>query len=382
MNARLRAVLLVLPLALGSCATWPARPPATAAQQAAARIPGYGDIRLWADAPIEEWTAWRSHWLGARGIAVPGAPIRLLAISSGSDKGAFAAGYINGWTARGDRPDFAIVTGVSTGALIAPFAFIGPEGDAPLKQLYTGIRAKDVFRATPISGVLGGASLASTRPLSRLIERYVTPALIDRIAAEHRHGRRLLVMTTNLDSARGVVWDMGAIAASEAPTRLALFRQVLLASASIPGVFPPVLIDAGTPEGPIGELHVDGGTTSSVFVLPPALLAETNPSLPGSNQQLSITLLYNGVLAPEYDVVKPRTFTILGRALATVISEADRLAISTYRRFATDRKVALCVAAIGSDFKAPHPSLFNPAFMQALFAYGERRAATAPCDPA
>jgi hypothetical protein len=371
-------ILLVLPL-LASCATWPTRPLTTASAQAAAHLDGYGEVRLWADAPIKQWVAWRSHWLGARHTAGNNTPVRLLAISSGSDKGAFAAGYLNAWTAKGNRPQFTIVTGVSTGALIAPFAFIGPDGDAPLKALYTGIRAKDVFNATPVSGVLGGASLASTKPLEKLIARYVTPALIDRIAAEHNKGRRLLVMTTNLDSGRGMVWDLGAIAASTNPGRVALIRKILQASASIPGAFTPVLIDTVSPAGAVHELHVDGGTTSSVFVLPSAVLAEDHDTVPGGSDRLQITLIYNGVLEPDYEVVKPRTFTIIGRALATVIGEADRQAVANYRRFASENNADICVAAIGSDFSFKHKALFNPAYMRALFDYGVDRGTNKPC---
>lgn len=372
------AAALLLP-ALTSCATWPERPLTTADAQAKAHLDGYGDARLWADAPVDQWVAWSSHWLGARRSAGTNTPVKLLAISSGSDKGAFAAGYLTAWTARGNRPQFTIVTGVSTGALIAPFAFIGADGDAALTALYTGIRAKDVFRATPVSGVLGGPSLASTKPLAALIERYVTPALADRIAAEHIKGRRLLVMTTNLDSARGVVWDLGAIAASGNPGRVALMRQVLRASASIPGAFPPVLIDTVSPQGPVHELHVDGGTTSSVFVLPSAVLTQDHDAVPGGSDRLQITLIYNGVLQPDYEVVKPRTFTIIGRALATVIGEADRQAVANYRRFASENNADICVASIGSDFGFKHKGLFDPAYMRALFDYGAARLKATPC---
>lgn len=366
-------------LALNSCATWPVRPQTSASAQESARLAGYGDVRLWADAPIGDWIAWRDHWLGDRRAGGRFAPINLLAISSGSDKGAFAAGYLAGWTKRGDRPPFTIVTGVSTGALIAPFAFIGADGDAAIREFYTMTRARDIFRATPISGVLGGASLASTKPLQRLIARHVTPTLVARIAQEYGLGRRLLVMTTNLDSQRGVVWDLGAIAASDNPGRLALIRQILLASAAIPGVFPPVLIDAVSSEGAVHELHVDGGTTSSVFVLPSAVLKGDVDVIPGDNRRLTITLLYNGVLKPEYEVVKPRTFTIFGRALTTVIGEADRQAIAVYRRFADENRATLCVAAIEPDFNVKYPGLFNPAYMRALFDYGAQRVRAKPC---
>jgi predicted acylesterase/phospholipase RssA len=145
---------------------------------------------------------------------------------------------LNAWSRQGGRPSFDIVTGVSTGSLIAPFAFLGEQEDGELKAIYTGVSRKDIYHQRILSGLFGGPSLMSTRPLQALIARHITLALLDRIAAQHRGGRRLLVMTTNLDAERGVIWDMGAIAASGTSDRLSLFRQVLLASASIPGVFP------------------------------------------------------------------------------------------------------------------------------------------------
>lgn len=120
-------------------------------------------------------------------------PPALLALSSGSDKGAFGAGYLAGWTARGDRPSFDVVTGVSTGALIAPFAFLGPDQDATLRAIYTGIEARDIYRLRPLRGLTGDPSFADDKPLARLIARYFTQALLDRIGQEHQQGRRLLI---------------------------------------------------------------------------------------------------------------------------------------------------------------------------------------------
>lgn len=373
-RARRLALLLVL-AAVSGCATWPDRPTSTAAEQAAAQLPGFPEtIRAWADAPVSEWLAWRTRWAGDRRRAGIRGDQRLLAISSGSDKGAFSAGYLSGWSARGDRPRFGIVTGVSTGALIAPFAFLGPSEDETLRAIYTGVDAKDVFRSRPVSGLLGGPSLADSRPLQRLIARYVTPALLDRIAMEHRAGRRLLVMTTNLDAQRGMVWDLGELAASGAPGRIELFRRVLLASASIPGVFPPVLVDVVAGSRTFAEMHVDGGTVGSAFVLPTELLWSGALATTATPERLEITLLYNGRLDRDYEVVEPRTFSIIARALETVVGESDRQTIRSYRQFAERNGHSLQVEAIGPDFVQEPAGLFDQGYMRDLFAYGMARA--------
>lgn len=371
---RIFALLLLLLVASG-CAHWPDRPPVPASAQARAQLVGYHDIRYFADAPLDEWLTWRDRWLADRRSAGQRASVNLLAISSGSDKGAFAAGFLKGWSRRGTRPTFDVVTGVSTGALIAPFAFLGSSEDSVVEQLFTGISARDIFRATPVSGVLGGPSLAQTRPLQQLIARYIDVGLLDRIAAEHRRGRRLLVMTTNLDAGRGVVWDMGAIAASNRPDRVALFRQILLASASIPGVFPPVLIDVAAEGRHFNEMHVDGGTVSSLFALPSSVLWQGAGVGLSPARGSTITVLYNGKLQRTYRIVQPRAFGIIAQALATVIGEADRQNIESYRVLAERNGVAMRVEAIQDDFTAKEKGIFETRFMRALFTYGFERGA-------
>ena len=367
---RLRFAALAL-LALAGCGRWPDRPPVSAESQAAARVAGFGDVRLWADASATDWVTWRARWMADRTAAGLTAGPKVLAISSGSDKGAFSAGYLAGWTAAGTRPRFDLVTGVSTGALEAPFAFLGSDYDGELKNLYTGITAHNIYRTRALSGLLGGPAFADTKPLREMIAEHLSDALIDRVAAEHRRGRRLLVMTTNLDAARGVVWDMGAIAASSSPGRYAQFRQVILASAAIPGVFPPVLIDVVAGDQRFSELHVDGGTISSLFVLPSAVLwGETSTAI--DRRGSAITLLYNGKLNLEYHVVKPRAFTIMGRSLSTVISAADQQNVAAYRRFAADNNIPFSFVAIGSDFTQESRKMFDPAYMGALYDYGRR----------
>lgn len=375
----LGALAIAGALALGGCATIP-RAPATTGMQATAFVPGYDTtIRYWADGPVESWTGWRTKWLAARSQAGAQSPFAMLAISSGSDKGAFAAGYLNGWSSSGTRPAFALVTGVSTGALIAPFAFIGRTEDDVLRLLYTDVDAKDIFRRSPLRGVLGGPSFADTRPLARLIARHVTDELVDNIAEAHRSGRRLLVMTTNLDAQRGVVWDLGEIAASRAPGRAELIRDVLLASASIPGVFPPVRIQVRSGGQTFDELHVDGGTTNSVFVIPDSLLSTQDAEGLATTINPEMTLLYNGVLSPRYERVEASAFNVIARALETVIGAGDRRAVGSYQAFARQTNLRLCIEAIPSASDPPSAALFDRRYMQRLFAIGEEAGVNRQC---
>jgi predicted acylesterase/phospholipase RssA len=194
----------------------------------------------------------------------------MLTLSGGGAEGAYGAGFLSGWSEAGSRPRFSIVTGTSVGALMAPFAFLGVAYDPLLKDMFTGGQIGNLLRVDGINGVVG-AGVFKTGPLKQLIERYTDDALLNAIAAEHRKGRLLFVVTTDLDAQRAVIWNMTAIAASEHPARLDLFRRVLIASASIPGMFAPTFIDVESDGKRFAEMHVDGAVTSNVLSVPEAL---------------------------------------------------------------------------------------------------------------
>jgi hypothetical protein len=191
--------------------------------------------------------------------------LALLALSGGGARGAFGAGLLTGWTRSGTRPRFAAVTGISTGALMGTFAFLGPQYDGELERFYTATTDADIFADRGVSGLLRDA-VKDSGPLKRLIERTMDERILDAVAGEHHRGRRFLVGTTNLDSARLVVWDMGAIAASGRPDRQQRFRDVLLASASVPMVFPPVYFPVEWEGKTYWQMHVDGGAAVIVFL--------------------------------------------------------------------------------------------------------------------
>ena len=238
---------------------------------------GFRGIRYWGDVELKklnEVTALRMQQIAEASRTDSKLSIKhadYLAISGGGSDGAFGAGLLVGWSKLGTRPEFEIVTGISTGALSAPFAFLGTEYDSQLTKIYTTISTKDIMRSNGPVGAIFGSSLTDNSPLKALVATYVTPALLDRIAIENRRGRKLLIGTTNLDAQRPVVWDMTAIADSENPERLQFFRDVLVASAAIPGVFPPQLIKVVADGKTYDELHVTAARRPRLFCSPPRI---------------------------------------------------------------------------------------------------------------
>ncbi len=236
---RVSLVVACCGTALTGCASVDtARIPYTAEDASLAEIPGMPHVRFYADTKASVFDSFTG-----RSKAGGQAPINYLALSGGGADGAFGVGLLKGLTATGRRPDFTIVSGVSTGALMAPFVFLGPRYDETLSQLYGGEFGANLIKDVSVLNGLLGNALVDSDKLGRLVGKYVSQGVIDEVAAEHRKGRRLFVATTNLDSQRSVIWDMGAIAGVGTPASTALFRQVMTASASVPGLFPPRLVE-------------------------------------------------------------------------------------------------------------------------------------------
>ncbi len=371
-----RSLVWLIAFSISACGSFPKRVPFTVSQQADAIIPDMAGVRFWVDAPRGEIDAFRVRYQESRSSAArANGPFTLLALSGGSDNGAYGAGLLAGWTQSGTRPQFTIVSGVSTGALLAPFAYLGSRYDPQLKQFYTGVKRSDIFTYNVLNGVISGASIADTKPLAKLIARFVDMPLLDSIAAEQAKGRRLFIMTTNLDAQRGVVWDMGAIAASRSPRRLSLFRDVILASASIPGVFPPVLIDVSSAGQPLREMHVDGSATSNFFAVPVSVVwSEADPK---ANTGGQIYVIKNGTLLPRFAIVRPRSHVILNRALTTVLESYDRSAVINTYRYARSNGMGFKLSFIENDFADDDHELFSPDYMIRLYRYGEQRGRSA-----
>ena len=293
-----------------------------------------------------------------------------LALSGGGAKGAFGAGFLNGWTDSGTRPEFKIVTGISTGALIAPLAFLGPEYDDELREGYTTIKTKDILNVEGILGfgilpVLFGESYASTKPLQNMIADMLTPEVFEAIAAEHKEGRRFYIGTTNLDAQRIVIWDMGAIASSGHSDALKLFRKVMLASASIPGAFPPVRFDVEIDGKKYDEMHVDGGVITGVFGYGAHLFKDAQ-----DKGLCSFYVIKNGKLDVEAEQVRRHVFPISIRSFSTLMkaqSWSDMLRL--YNNAQRDN-VEFNYISLPYDYEAKGNEMFDPEEMKRLYDLG------------
>ncbi|OEU44358.1 MAG: hypothetical protein BBJ60_06705, partial [Desulfobacterales bacterium S7086C20] len=290
-------------------------------------IPGIPEARFWVtsrqgiDHMIKYTLEARSRQkreLSRIGHQGPLPPLNFLAISGGGDRGAFGAGLLVGWTESGNRPDFAVVTGISTGALLAPLAFVGPEYDKTLKTIYTNIGPDDIFKKRFLLDALFDDALRDSTPLWQLVEKNVNEELLKRVAEKHNKGPTLLVATTNLDARLPVVWNMGEIAASGDPKSLELFRKILLASSSIPGVFPPVMIDVEVDGVSYQEMHVDGGATAQVFLFPSSLGSTIRDKGLWIERKRTAYIIRNARLDPDWASIDRRTLSILGRAVSSL----------------------------------------------------------------
>ena len=336
----------------------PPRAPFTAADEAVAGVPGMPDARFWADSETDFAKALPPQPGAERGP--------WLILTTGGADGAFGAGLLNGLSAAGKRPDYAVVTGVSTGALMAPFVFAGPRYDTALAAVYTHTSAADIFE---VGGT--GESFLDTWPLKDLIAKQITPALLADIAAAHRAGRRLFIVTTDLDAGRSVVWNMGAIAvhstAGGGDEAIKLFRRILLASGSVPGAFPPVLIDVEGNGKHFAEMHADGGVDGQFFVTPPALMQSTSSyKIPAD----ALYIVVNSGLAPEFQVVERSTPTILAQAVSIAIKADLRVLLDRAYVAAKNSGIGFNVATIPPSFNTPSRGAFDPDYMKALFNVG------------
>lgn len=372
-------VCLTLSLTLvQGCAALRPRNPLPDYLEEKVQFPGMPGVRAWGDEVSEVFTSFTLESVRqertAYGEEIVKTPVSFLALSGGGDDGAFGAGVLCGWTAAGNRPKFKLVTGISTGALMAPFAFLGSDYDAPLKQLYTEVSGKDIFRVKNLLTVFWQESVADTKPLANLLEKHITEQLLAEVAAEHAKGRRLIIGTTQLDAQRLVLWDMGAIASSGNPEALKVFRKIMLTSASVPGAFPPQYIRVEAGGGWYEEMHVDGGTTAEVILYETALkpfaeIYRGDEVLRGRPRFLYI--IRNSQIKSEWENVKPRVAPIGTRAIFTLIKTQGIGDLYRLYAFARRDKMDYNLAAIPPDTAPTRgKQLFDKIYMNQLFDLG------------
>jgi predicted acylesterase/phospholipase RssA len=371
-----RIILIILFLTSSmilGCSTTKTRHPLPQDLSEGAQVLGSDRMRMWGDRTptyLQEWFELSPDELSAQYPALFNSEHNYLAISGGGANGAFGAGILLGWTERGDRPKFSIVTGVSTGALMAPFAFLGSEYDEQLKAVYTTTSTKDILKKRSKLKMITGDSAVNPEGLKKMLIKYINQDLMEAIASEYSKGRVLLIGTVHLDAGRPMIWDIGKIAASNNPNALDLIRSILLASASIPGIFPPVLMEVQSNGGTYDEMHVDGGAASQVFIYP------TGVDWSKVMERLEVQgtpnayILRNSHLEPEWKSVEPKVRDIALRSTGTLIknqSFGDLYYI--YLRNKQDG-VDFNLAFIPEEFKAKSKEFFDQEYMQKLFDLG------------
>ena len=366
----------IIAMALSGCGVTDDRVSVPVALMAGAQVSGAEQVRIWGDAPFPFPKREYADRLRQIRKNRPNLfnrtrhTVHMLALSGGGSDGAFGAGFLNGWTATGKRPEFEVVSGVSAGALLAPFAFLGPKYDAAAKEVFTQYSTEDLLRKKLIAGMLGGSAISSSAPLAELIAKHVDREFMAEIAREHERGRRLLVGTTNLDAERPVVWDMGRIAGRNNDRALELFRKVLLASASIPGVFPPIFINVTSGNENFQEMHVDGGVTDNTFLLPSQFDIKQFQRGRFAAWKSRLFIIVNSKTLPTPKTVKATTFGIAGRSVSTLIKQQTQGDVLKLYLRAKQNGVDFNVASVPSSFSRTSNEAFDKAYMQALFKVG------------
>ena len=375
----LLGLLVASQLAIG-CAK-PSRGPAVPVERTAeATIPGVPHARYYLREDVERMVAdsLAATERGAADRAARGlgddAPRHFLAISGGGDKGAFAAGLLNGWTASGTRPEFDVVTGVSTGSLIAPFAYLGSDYDTVLEKVYTGIGPEQIYEKRSIWALLRNDAMADSAPLQALIAEHVTAELLEQVAAQYERGRWLMVVTADLDARRPAIWNMGEIAKVGTPEALELFRKVLLASASLPGIFPPVLFDVELDGEPHHELHVDGGVAAQSFLFPPSFTTALEERDLIAKRERHVYLIRNAQFTHRGSEVPRSTLPIIFLSNSMLFTAGGIGDIYRIYTVAQRYGMEFNLAYIPADFDEPHPEDFDTGYMKALYELARSQA--------
>lgn len=366
---------LLLMLALAGCTAGQIRNPVPAALAEKAHVPGLATARFWYEEklvnPDRTLRRLGLHTLSNTASVGQNRPeVNYLALSGGADDGAFGAGTLVGWSKSGTRPKFDVVTGISAGALIAPFAFLGPDFDRQLQAMWLNRKPEDLYSETVLAGLFGGPALADSSPLADLIAKHVDRRMLRAVAQEYRKGRLLLIGTTNLDTQRLAVWNMGEIAASGHPQALHLFRQILLASTAVPGLFPSVRIDVQAAGLGREEMHVDGGISAQVFLLPTHVTFRDLDKLLPSPARHRIFVIRNAKLAPTHHPVEASALPVSERSLATLILNQSLADVQRIYLQALRDRAEYNLAAIPARFSHPRQQPFDETYMRSLFELG------------
>lgn len=366
-------LFLMATAALQACVSVPPRNPVPEELVEQAEVVDTSRARFWSDSlpvDLEDRKRRFAAQLAASSFLDGQDTVSLLLISGGGADGAFGAGLLKGWTTSGQRPEFLYVTGTGTGAFIAPYAFLGSSYDDELEALYTGMSTSDLVKRRSLLVGLTSDAMADTKPLRELMIKHVNSSMIDAIATEWLKGRRLLIGTTNIDTQRPVIWDISYIATIGTPEAEQLIRDVMLASVSIPGAFPPVRIAVEANGQGYDELHVDGGTTQQAFLYATPVDTREVAEYVGITQPITAYVIRNGRLEPRWSAVEPKLAPVLMAAVSTLVQtqglgDLYRLYLTALRDGANFR-----LASVPTDFQVEREEMFDPNYMKALFDVG------------
>ena len=315
--------------------------------------------------------------------------VDILVISGGGDWGAFGAGFLKGWQKVPSshplaKPEFDLVTGVSTGTLIAPFAFLGDEQSIEeIVNMYRNPKKDWVKQRGYLYFLPDNISFAEVPGLEREIRDHITVDMLRRIAKAGADGRLLLVNTTELDVGQPRVFDLVAEAQRVADSgQIERVHNIILASAGIPGAFPFRMID--------GELYVDGGVTGNIIYggriaeedSLPALWQKAYPN--HGDPKFRFWVIFNNQFRPVPKPVAPNWLAVIQRSLetstraATATAVRHLFAMAEISRLKRKADVEVRIVSIPSDWFPPVPAIFNKETMNNLADLGEKMGA----DPA
>ena len=353
---------------VGACSTLPRAPAPPPADVSAAPVGFPSQVRFVGIDP-ESFDRRANAVVETVRDAARGGAVNVLALSGGGAGGAFGAGALVGMTRHGDRPVFHVVTGVSVGALLAPFAFLGPDWDS---ELLAGFADGGISKLLRLGGpaILFRPSIYAGGPLRSFVDRLVTQRLVDAVASEAARGRLLLVATTDLDKQETVIWDLGAVAAVGGEAARALFRDVLVASTSIPGVFPPVLIHVTDGERKYDEMHVDGATTVPFLVAPEISQLDRGHVLDLHGGRIYV--LVNGALSASPATTKASSFAVISRGFAASSMHGSRRTIELGSEFARRHRMDLQFSYIPTTYPYRGSLDFETDELRRLFEFGMR----------
>jgi len=297
----------------------------------------------------------------------------ILCLSGGGSFGAYTAGFLIGWSQRGDRPCFDVVTGISTGALIAPFVFLGPKYDEQLKRLYTTVETKDIYKVHSFWGLFD-ESYADTSPMAGRIDAFVSASVMQDLAAAHRKGRRLYIGTTEEEGKQFVIWDIGAIAARNGPGDRELIAKVMLASSAAPGFFPAVQIEVTVDGVRHTERHVDGGVSQALFYRPPYVAPDDRSNVAARDLAgAKVYVIVAGKLYADPEVIRPWSVNSAGKNVTTLIYAQARGDLQRLYTVCLLTGMDYYVSAIPAEYHTTRSSAdFSSVSMSALFEEGRR----------